>query len=283
MPKKEECLQCKKAKQSGYGLKCSYYGRQPNYDENTCSHWQVSNTIEDAGNEGTGGIAGKTEFIVSNSHVEDAGFPKKTNENNIKLQCPHCAKTVEHISLKCPHCGEWMSEFRPGTIRSKKYMTRTMWIITGIYTVAAITLGVLVSEYFFVALMMLSISLGMLLHDAIYGHSYIDVNNDEIVFGKCMLMGTNMLGRQKFYELQKFKMDSIKNVEFVNAGANGIFLRVNDGDFPVNLFLFKRKDVNLLCNLLCGKDMPKQRGQWIILIIALIIGVLIGLFKSGAL
>jgi hypothetical protein len=41
MAKKEECLQCKKAKQSGYGIRCSYFGRQPKYDEFECAHFDI--------------------------------------------------------------------------------------------------------------------------------------------------------------------------------------------------------------------------------------------------
>lgn len=39
MPKKEECASCTKLKQGAYGPKCSFLGRQPLFDGNTCSHF----------------------------------------------------------------------------------------------------------------------------------------------------------------------------------------------------------------------------------------------------
>lgn len=92
MAKKEECLQCTKIRNGSYGIKCSYYGRQPDFDETSCPHCdeiQLSSVKRD-GNDKTG------------SDIKE--------ETQTERKCPYCSEVIAAEAIKCKHCGEWLTD-----------------------------------------------------------------------------------------------------------------------------------------------------------------------------
>lgn len=91
MAKKEECLQCTKIRHSAYGLKCSFYGRQPEFDETSCSHYDGLHI----------------ETVKKDPPIET---PKQKKETEVleKRRCPYCGEVIADAAIKCKHCGEWL-------------------------------------------------------------------------------------------------------------------------------------------------------------------------------
>ncbi len=93
MAKKEECLQCTKIRHSAYGLKCSFYGRQPEFDETSCSHYD--------------GL--QIETVKKEPPVEIPTQETKT-EVQEERRCPYCGEVIAAAAIKCKHCGEWLTD-----------------------------------------------------------------------------------------------------------------------------------------------------------------------------
>lgn len=93
MAKKEECLQCSKIRRSSYGIKCSYFGRQPDFDESVCPHYdgiQASQVVADVRDE------------IHNTNSKE--------ETQVERRCPYCGEVIANVAIKCKHCGEWLSD-----------------------------------------------------------------------------------------------------------------------------------------------------------------------------
>lgn len=68
MAKQEECSKCKRAKQGSFAgeIKCSFYGRKPQFDGNACpNYW----------------------------------------DENVEKRCPDCGQAVDPTASTCPNCG----------------------------------------------------------------------------------------------------------------------------------------------------------------------------------
>lgn len=79
MAKQEECSKCKRAKQGSFAgeIKCSFYGRKPQFDGNTCpNYW----------------------------------------DENIEKKCPDCGQTVSPTASTCPNCGCPLSQHVANTV-----------------------------------------------------------------------------------------------------------------------------------------------------------------------
>lgn len=90
---KKECLQCTKIRHSTYGMKCSYYGRQPMFDDTQCLHYD--------------GILTQTSNEDSTS---DVSATYATNAPKTERKCPYCGEVIADAAIKCKHCGEWLTD-----------------------------------------------------------------------------------------------------------------------------------------------------------------------------
>lgn len=129
MANQTECTNCAKAKQNGYGeIKCSFYGRKPQFDDTPCPHYsknETSGTTEcecqsDSSNARCPECG--PEVSQQSSTCSTCGFPMKDDENgntitspnngdtstdglNGTLRCPDCGQEVPQTSSTCPNCG----------------------------------------------------------------------------------------------------------------------------------------------------------------------------------
>lgn len=94
MAKKEECIRCTRIKNRAYGLNCSYYGRQPNYDDTLCPHY---NAVK-----------------ISSNKEEDNVKPdaEKEGESQVERRCPFCGEVIAPAAIKCKHCKTWLDPSR---------------------------------------------------------------------------------------------------------------------------------------------------------------------------
>lgn len=129
MAKQEECTMCKKAKQNGYGeIKCSFYGRKPQFDDSPCPHYSKNETsgiseskCQSASSKVRCPECGQ-EVSQLLSTCSNCGFPLKDDENRGTitspnngdtstnsligiLRCPDCGQEVSQTSSTCPNCG----------------------------------------------------------------------------------------------------------------------------------------------------------------------------------
>lgn len=93
MAKKEECLQCTRIRHSAYGMKCSFYGRQPEFDETSCTHYD--------------GL--QKETVKKEPPIKDVKQEPETEVHEDR-KCPYCGGFIADAAIKCKHCGEWLTE-----------------------------------------------------------------------------------------------------------------------------------------------------------------------------
>lgn len=129
MANQTECTICTKAKQGGYGeIKCSFYGRKPQFDDTPCPHYSKNETSgitececqSDSSNARCPECG--PEVSQQSSTCSTCGFPMKDDENgntitspnngdtstdglNGTLRCPDCGLEVPQTSSTCPNCG----------------------------------------------------------------------------------------------------------------------------------------------------------------------------------
>lgn len=129
MANQTECTICTKAKQGGYGeIKCSFYGRKPQFDDTPCPHYSKNETSgitececqSDSSNARCPECG--PEVSQQSSTCSTCGFPMKDDENgntitspnngdtstdglNGTLRCPDCGQEVPQTSSTCPNCG----------------------------------------------------------------------------------------------------------------------------------------------------------------------------------
>ena len=75
MAKQEECSKCKRAKQGGYAgeVKCSFYGRKPQFDGNLCTEFISTNSInQDSPTNvvGGNGVDNSSLFIIESDEFD---------------------------------------------------------------------------------------------------------------------------------------------------------------------------------------------------------------------
>lgn len=75
-------------------MRCSFYGRQPEYDNTSCSHYD--------------GI--QIETVKQEPPVE---IPEQGAENEVQEEqkCPYCGEIITDTAIKCKHCGEWLTDY----------------------------------------------------------------------------------------------------------------------------------------------------------------------------
>ena len=100
MAKKEECTVCKKAKTGGYAgeIKCSFYGRKPQFDGNSCTAFISANSLnQDSPTNvvGENGVDYSNLFVIENDEFD--GIHRVTSryyleESNTQIE----QSTVKH-------------------------------------------------------------------------------------------------------------------------------------------------------------------------------------------
>lgn len=75
MAKKEECAFCTKYKQGTYGQKCSFLGRQPNFDNSSCEHFDNRETREKADSPAPVGDTNDNHSVIPKDNLNFFNIP----------------------------------------------------------------------------------------------------------------------------------------------------------------------------------------------------------------
>lgn len=146
------------------------------------------------------------------------------------------------------------------TVRPRKYMGRTMWMISAIVTVLSFILGLSVSTFWFSLLLYWTVPLALLAVEMRDKNAQVDLSDNEVTFVKCAIKEIGWF--IKYHDKITIKLSEIKKaeIEYCDIGKSVIpvlSIKIDengDNDIRVNVSMFKSKEADRLCDLLNGKQ-----------------------------